>query len=474
MKWINEQAFINGQWVDGNQHIPVRNPATSELLGQVPKLSDQQVSHAIAAAEDAWPAWRELTATERSDYLYAWYDAIMANQDALAEVMTLEQGKPLQESKGEIAYGASFIRWFAEEARRANGSTIPAKAAGQQITVIKQPVGVCAAITPWNFPNSMITRKAAAALAAGCTMVVKPASATPFSALAIAQLAKEVGMPDGVFNVVTGSAKAIGERFTNDQRVRKISFTGGTQVGSQLMAQAAKNVQRVSLELGGNAPFIVFDDADLDKAVDGAVAAKFRNNGQTCVCVNRFYVHRAVLERFEKKLVAATKQLSIGNGMDDGVDLGPLINQDAVDTYHRHIDDAIDRGARVLFGNRGDDGLFVTPTVLSDVSPQALVCQEETFAPLAAIVPFDDEQEVIDYANNTPFGLAAYFYSESMRRCWRVAQALESGMVGINEGLISNAMAPFGGVKASGLGREGAHDGLEAYLESKYLCFNFS
>ncbi|WP_119396393.1 NAD-dependent succinate-semialdehyde dehydrogenase [Salinibius halmophilus] len=470
----HEAAYINGRWQSTNNTIAVDNPATQEVIGRVPNLDESHIQQATDHAHTAWQHWRELPTTERGDYLMAWYHAIMAHQDELAALMTEEQGKPLAEAKGEIAYGASFVKWFAEEARRANGNTIPAMSRTQQITVIKQPVGVCAAITPWNFPNSMITRKAAAALAAGCTIIVKPASATPFSALALAQLAEDVGIPKGVFNVVTGKASMIAKVVTTDARVRKISFTGSTDVGRQLMQSAATNIQRISLELGGNAPFIVFDDADIDKAVAGAVAAKFRNNGQTCVCVNRFYVHRSVLSSFESKLVAAVKALQVGNGIESGVQLGPLINNEAVQTYQQHIDDALEHGGNLLYGNQAADGNFVQPTVITNVSPKARVCREETFAPLAAIVPFDSETEVLDYANESEYGLAGYFYSESVRRCWRVAMALEVGMVGINEGLISNATAPFGGIKASGLGREGAHDGLEEYLETKYLCFNFA
>lgn len=472
MNLLTEKAYINGIWVSSEATIAVDNPATGELVGRVPNLAEEQIDLAITSASQALVEWRKLPAAKRSDYLYAWYQAIMAAQPQLARIMTLEQGKPLAEAAGEIAYGASFIKWFAEEARRANGTTIPALTSDHHISVIKQPVGVCAAITPWNFPNSMITRKAGAALAAGCTIIIKPASATPFSALALARLAEQVGIPAGVINIVTGKASMIGKRLTQDRRVRKISFTGGTKVGSQIMQQAATNIQRLSLELGGNAPFIVFDDADLDKAVQGAIAAKFRNNGQTCVCVNRFYVHRSVLSAFESKLVSAVNQLKVGDGLDEKTQLGPLINPQAVDTYLEHVNDAISGGGTLLTGSTEAAGNFVRPTVVSNVKPDALVCQSETFAPLAALIPFDNEEQVIEWANDTPYGLAGYFYSESVRRCWRVAQALEVGMVGINEGLISNATAPFGGIKASGLGREGAHEGLEEYLETKYLCFN--
>jgi succinate-semialdehyde dehydrogenase/glutarate-semialdehyde dehydrogenase len=396
----------------------------------------------------------------------------MEHQDDLGRLMTLEQGKPLAEAKGEIAYAASFLKWFAEEARRAYGDTIPAPKPGQRIVVIKQPIGVTAAITPWNFPSSMITRKAGAALAAGCTMVVKPASATPYSALALAELAERAGIPAGVFNVITGSAGAISTALTDSPILRKLSFTGSTEVGSKLMAQCAKHIQKVSLELGGNAPFIVFDDANLDKAVEGAMASKFRNTGQTCVCVNRFLVQDSIHDAFVEKLKTAIEAMKVGDGLEDGVSQAALINRDAADKVMEHLEDALGKGAKVVTGGQRHQrgGNFVQPTLITGVTTDAQLCQEETFGPLAAVIPFRTEEDAIRIANDTPYGLAAYFYSDNIHRCWRVAEALESGMVGVNEGLISNAAAPFGGVKESGLGREGSHQGMDEYLEDKYLC----
>jgi len=397
---------------------------------------------------------------------------MMEHQDDLGRLMTLEQGKPLAEAKGEIAYAASFLKWFAEEARRAYGDTIPAPKPGQRIVVIKQPIGVTAAITPWNFPSSMITRKAGAALAAGCTMVVKPASATPYSALALAELAERAGIPAGVFNVITGSAGAISTALTDSPILRKLSFTGSTEVGSKLMAQCAKHIQKVSLELGGNAPFIVFDDANLDKAVEGAMASKFRNTGQTCVCVNRFLVQDSIHDAFVEKLKTAIEAMKVGDGLEDGVSQAALINRDAADKVMEHLEDALGKGAKVVTGGQRHQrgGNFVQPTLITGVTTDAQLCQEETFGPLAAVIPFRTEEDAIRIANDTPYGLAAYFYSDNIHRCWRVAEALESGMVGVNEGLISNAAAPFGGVKESGLGREGSHQGMDEYLEDKYLC----
>lgn len=471
---FRQQCFINGQWcnAEGGATLDVDNPATGDIIGQVPRMLEADTRQAIAAADNALPAWREKTAEERGKLLYRWYELMMENQDDLGNIMTLEQGKPLAESKGEIAYAASFLKWFAEEARRAYGDTIPAAKPGQHIVVIKQPIGVTAAITPWNFPSSMITRKAGAALAAGCTMVVKPASATPYSALALGELATRAGIPAGVFNVITGAAAAISQTITSSPTVRKVSFTGSTEVGSQLMAQCAEHIQKVSLELGGNAPFLVFDDADLDKAVEGAIASKFRNTGQTCVCVNRFLVQDGVHDAFVEKLKTAIENLKVGDGFEDGVTQAALINGGAVKKVLEHIEDAVSKGAKVITGGgvhpRG--GNFLQPTLITDANQDMEFCHEETFGPLAAIIRFKDEEEGVRLANDTPFGLASYFYSENIHRVWRVAEGLDAGMVGINEGLISNAAAPFGGVKESGLGREGSHQGMDEYLEVKYLC----
>ena len=471
---FREQCYIDGQWCDADDGgtFTVDNPATEETLGTAPRMGEAETRRAIDAAHAAFPAWRDKTPAERAGLLETWHDLMMEHQDDLGQLMTLGQGKPLAEAKGEIAYAASFLKWFAEEARRAYGDTIPAPKPGQRIVVIKQPIGVTAAITPWNFPSSMITRKAGAALAAGCTMVVKPASATPYSALALAELAQRAGIPAGVFSVITGSAGAISTALTDSPIVRKLSFTGSTEVGSKLMAQCAKHIQKVSLELGGNAPFIVFDDADLDKAVEGAMASKFRNTGQTCVCVNRFLVQDSVHDAFVDKLKVAIEAMNVGNGMDDGVTQAALINRGAADKVMEHIEDALGKGATVITGGQRHErgGSFVQPTLITGVSQDAQLCQEETFGPLAAVIPFKSEEDAIRIANDTPYGLAAYFYSNNIHRCWRVAEALESGMVGVNEGLISNAAAPFGGVKESGLGREGSHQGMDEYLEEKYLC----
>lgn len=471
---FREQCYIDGKWcnADDDSTLSVDNPATEAALGTVPRMGETETRRAIDAAHAAFPAWRDKTAAERANLLEAWHDLMMTHQDDLGRLMTLEQGKPLAEAKGEIAYAASFLKWFAEEARRAYGDTIPGAKPGQRIVVIKQPIGVTAAITPWNFPSSMITRKAGAALAAGCTMVVKPASATPYSALALAELAERAGIPAGVFNVITGSAGAISTALTDSTIVRKLSFTGSTEVGSKLMAQCARHIQKVSLELGGNAPFIVFDDADLDKAVEGAMASKFRNTGQTCVCVNRFLVQDSVHDAFVEKLKAAIEAMKVGDGLEEGVTQAALINRGAADKVIEHIEDALGKGARVITGGQRHErgGSFVQPTLITDVTPDAQLCLEETFGPLAAVIRFDDEDKAIRIANDTPYGLAAYFYSDNIHRCWRVAEALESGMVGINEGIISNAAAPFGGVKESGLGREGSHQGMAEYLEEKYLC----
>jgi len=471
---FRQQCYINGHWCDADDGatFTVTNPATDESLGTSPRMGEAETRQAIDAAHRAFPAWRDMAAAQRAVLLEAWYDLMMEHQDDLGRLMTLEQGKPLAEAKGEIAYAASFLKWFAEEARRAYGDTIPAPKPGQRIVVIKQPIGVTAAITPWNFPSSMITRKAGAALAAGCTMVVKPASATPYSALALAELAERAGIPAGVFNVITGSAGAISTALTDSPILRKLSFTGSTEVGSKLMAQCAKHIQKVSLELGGNAPFIVFDDANLDKAVEGAMASKFRNTGQTCVCVNRFLVQDSIHDAFVEKLKTAIEAMKVGDGLEDGVSQAALINRDAADKVMEHLEDALGKGAKVVTGGQRHQrgGNFVQPTLITGVTTDAQLCQEETFGPLAAVIPFRTEEDAIRIANDTPYGLAAYFYSDNIHRCWRVAEALESGMVGVNEGLISNAAAPFGGVKESGLGREGSHQGMDEYLEDKYLC----
>ncbi|MFJ2983997.1 MULTISPECIES: NADP-dependent succinate-semialdehyde dehydrogenase [unclassified Pseudomonas] len=471
---FRQQAFINGEWLDADngQTINVTNPATGEVIGTVPKMGTAETRRAIEAADKALPAWRALTAKERSNKLRRWFELMIENQDDLARLMTTEQGKPLAEAKGEIAYAASFIEWFAEEAKRVYGDTIPGHQPDKRLIVIKQPIGVTAAITPWNFPAAMITRKAGPALAAGCTMVLKPASQTPYSALALVELATRAGIPAGVLSVVTGSAGEVGGELTGNSLVRKLSFTGSTEIGRQLMQECAKDIKKVSLELGGNAPFIVFDDADLDKAVEGAIISKYRNNGQTCVCANRIYVQDGVYDAFAEKLAAAVAKLKIGNGLEDGTTTGPLIDGKAVAKVQEHIEDAVSKGAKVLSGGKVIEGNFFEPTILVDVPKTAAVAKEETFGPLAPLFRFKDEAEVIAMSNDTEFGLASYFYARDMSRVFRVAEALEYGMVGINTGLISNEVAPFGGIKASGLGREGSKYGIEDYLEIKYLCIS--
>ncbi|HDK6240888.1 TPA: NADP-dependent succinate-semialdehyde dehydrogenase [Klebsiella variicola] len=474
MTLFRQQALIDGQWRDApnGDVIAVTNPANGEQLGSVPKMGADETREAIEAANRALPAWRALTAKERANILRRWFDLMMENQDDLARLMTLEQGKPLAEAKGEISYAASFIEWFAEEGKRIYGDTIPGHQADKRLLVIKQPIGVTAAITPWNFPAAMITRKAGPALAAGCTMVLKPASQTPFSALALAELANRAGIPAGVFNVVTGSAGAVGGELTSNPLVRKLSFTGSTEIGRQLMEQCAKDIKKVSLELGGNAPFIVFDDADLDKVVEGALASKFRNAGQTCVCANRLYVQDGVYDRFAEKLQQAVEKLRIGDGLQDGVTTGPLIDEKAVAKVEEHIADAIAKGAKVVTGGKPHalGGNFFQPTILVNVPDSAKVAKEETFGPLAPLFRFKDEADVIAQANDTEFGLAAYFYARDLSRVFRVGEALEYGIIGINTGIISTEVAPFGGVKASGLGREGSKYGIEDYLEIKYMC----
>ncbi|QNQ99610.1 succinate-semialdehyde dehydrogenase I [Pseudomonas oryzihabitans] len=471
---FRQQAYVDGAWIDADSGaiVSVDNPATGETLGTIPKLGRAETKRAIDAANRALPAWRALTAKERSAKLRRWYELMIENQDDLGRLMTLEQGKPLAEAKGEIAYAASFIEWFAEEAKRIYGDTIPGHQADKRILVIKQPIGVTAAITPWNFPTAMITRKAGPALAAGCTMVIKPASQTPYSALALVELAERAGIPKGVLSVVTGSAADIGAELTESPIVRKISFTGSTEIGAKLMEQSAPTIKKLSLELGGNAPFIVFDDADLDKAVEGAIASKYRNAGQTCVCVNRLYIQDGVYDAFAEKFKAAVAKLKVGNGLEEGVTIGPLIDAKAAAKVKEHIDDAVSQGARVIAGGKAhaNGGSYFEPTILADVPRSAKVSKEETFGPLAPLFRFKDEAEVIELANDTEFGLASYFYARDLSRVFRVAEALEYGMVGINTGLISNEVAPFGGVKASGLGREGSKYGIEDYLEIKYLC----
>ncbi len=468
------QCHIDGVWrdADSGTTIQVSNPATGEPLGTVPNMGAVETRRAIISANIAWPAWRAQTAAHRSKLLRRWFELIMENQEDLAVLMTCEQCKPLAESRGEIAYAASFIEWFSEEGKRVYGDTIPATTTDQRIIVTKEPIGVCAAITPWNFPAAMITRKAGPALAAGCTMVVKPTAETPFSALALAVLAERAGIPQGVFTVITGAAEAIGGELTANPLVRKLSFTGSTEVGVLLMKQCADTVKKMSLELGGNAPFIVFDDADLDAAVAGALASKYRNSGQTCVCTNRVLVQDKVYDVFVDKLAAAVVGLKVGNGLEAGVLQGPLIDDAAVDKVETHIADALAKGARVVVGgSRHALGrTFFEPTVLADATPEMTLAREETFGPLAPVFRFKDEAEAIRLANATEFGLAAYLYAQNLNRVFRVAEALEYGMVGINTGLISTEVAPFGGMKSSGFGREGSKYGIEDYLEIKYLC----
>jgi succinate-semialdehyde dehydrogenase / glutarate-semialdehyde dehydrogenase len=472
---MRHQAFIGGRWCDADngETFGVTNPATGETLCTVPKMGAAETRRAIEAAKNAWPEWRRKPAKERSALLRRWYDLMVANVDDLGKLMTAEQGKPLAEAKGEVLYAASFIEWFAEEAKRVYGDTIPSPWNDRRLVVIKEPIGVCAAITPWNFPAAMITRKAGPALASGCTMVAKPAESTPLSALALAVLAERAGIPAGVFSVLTGKARDIGGEMTANPDVRKLTFTGSTEVGRILMKQSAETVKKLSLELGGNAPFIVFDDADLDAAVEGAIASKYRNAGQTCVCANRLFVQSPVYEAFAEKLVDAVKKLKVGNGLEPGVLQGPLIDRKAVEKVEDHIQDAVSHGARVLLGGKRHalGQSFFEPTVLVDVTPQMKVAHEETFGPLAPLFRFDTDEDAIRLANDTEFGLASYFFGRDVGRIWRVAEGLECGMVGINTGLISNEVAPFGGVKQSGLGREGSHYGIEEFLEVKYLCF---
>ncbi len=469
------QAYLAGEWVDAadGATFDVINPARGDVIAKVADLSRAEVARGIEAAEAARHDWAARAAKERASVLRRWFDLMMANQEDLARIMTAEQGKPLAEARGEVAYGASFIEWFAEEAKRVYGETIPGHQPDKRITVLRQPVGTCASITPWNFPNAMIARKVAPALAAGCSMVARPASQTPLSALAMAKLAEEAGVPKGLFSVVTSSrASEIGREFCENPAVRKLTFTGSTEVGRILLRQAADQVMKCSMELGGNAPFIVFDDADLDAAVVGAIACKFRNNGQTCVCANRIYVQDGVYDAFAAKLKAAVEALTVGDGMDDGTELGPLIEPAAIAKVQEHLDDALGKGATVLTGGKPHDlgGLFFEPTIVTDATPDMMVSQDETFGPFAPLFRFKDEDEVIALANDTIFGLASYFYARDLSRVHKVAEALEYGIVGVNTGIISTEVAPFGGVKQSGLGREGSRHGIEDYLEMKYIC----
>jgi len=472
---FKEQAFINGEWVGSKENFIVQNPATDEFIASVSNLGPQDAEVAIAAAEKALPAWRNKTGKERAHIMRKWFDLITENTQDLATIMTLEQGKPLAEAAGEVTYGASFVEWFAEEAKRVAGS-IPATTWGdKRMMVIKQPIGVCVAITPWNFPIAMITRKVAPALAAGCTIVIKPAELTPLSALALAELAIRAGIPDGVINILTADANQsilIGKTLCSSPTVRHLSFTGSTEVGRILMGQCAPTVKKLALELGGHAPFIVFDDADIDAAVIGAIASKFRNSGQTCVCANRFYVHKKVHDQFVEKFAQAIKNIKVGNGMEPGITQGPLIETAALEKAEKHVADAISKGAKLVAGGKpttlGKN--FYEPTILANVNSDMLITQEETFGPVAPIIPFENDEEAVTLANNSPFGLASYFYSRDIGRIWKVAEALDYGMVGVNTGLITNEVAPFGGVKQSGLGREGSVYGMDEYLEMKYVC----
>jgi succinate-semialdehyde dehydrogenase/glutarate-semialdehyde dehydrogenase len=468
------KAYIAGVWQDADDGATfvVRNPANGQMLASVPAMGAAETKRAIEAADSAWPNWRSLPAKTRASVLRRWYELIIEDADDLARIMTAEQGKPLSEAKGEVHYAASFLEWFGEEAKRVYGDTIPSPATDKRIVVIKEPIGVCSAITPWNFPAAMITRKVGPALAAGCTIVVKPAEATPLTAFALAELGNRAGLPAGVLNVITGEPKVVGAELTSNPLVRKLSFTGSTAVGKLLMSQCADTVKKVSLELGGNAPFIVFDDADIDAAVEGAIASKYRNSGQTCVCANRFFVHERVYDVFAERLAIAVQELVVGSGIDPGVTQGPLINEAAVAKVEAHIQDALDKGAKVIWGGRRHalGHTFFEPTVLTGVTPAMLVAKEETFGPVAPLFRFSTDDQVVALANDTEFGLAAYFYSRDIGRIWRVAERLEYGMVGINTGLISHEVAPFGGVKQSGIGREGSRCGIEEYLVVKYLC----
>ena len=470
---LKDRCFIDGEWIGADgATIDVTNPATDDLIAKIPSLGVDYARRAIDAAERAQKDWAARPAKERAAILRKWFDLIMANQDDLGAIMTAEQGKPLTEAKGEVAYAASFIEYYSEEAKRVYGSVVPAPSTDRRIVVLKQPIGVCAAITPWNFPAAMITRKAGPALAAGCAMVVKPASATPLSAFALAELADRAGLPKGLLSVITGRAGELGTEMTTNAKVRKVTFTGSTEIGKKLMEQSASTVKKVALELGGNAPFIVFEDADLDAAVEGALASKYRNTGQTCICTNRFLVHDKVYDSFVEKLGKKVSELKVGSGFEDGVAQGPLIDEAGVEKVEEHLADATSKGARIVTGGKRHElgGTFFQPTVIADATPEMLVAQEETFGPLAPVFRFKTEEEAIALANDTPFGLASYFYSRDIARCWRVAEALEYGLVGVNAGLISTEVAPFGGFKESGLGREGGPWGIEEFLETKYVA----
>lgn len=469
---LKDKCLIDGKWqtAEDNAKIAVTNPADGEIVGHVPSLTAKQIEGAINASEKAFKSWRALPAAKRSALLRKWFDLMIEHADDLAMIMTCEQGKPLKEARGEILYAASFVEWFAEEAKRTYGDTIPSPQVNQRITVIKQPIGVTAAITPWNFPAAMITRKAAPALAAGCTMIVRPASLTPLTALALGELAQKAGIPAGVLQIVTGKSSSIGKVLTESQIVRKLSFTGSTEVGRALMAECAPTIKRISLELGGNAPFIVFDDADLDAAVKGAIACKYRNAGQTCVCANRILVQSGVYDAFTEKLKQAVQALKVGNGINSTTDIGPLIEESALKKVDEHIADAVEKGGKLVLGGKRLGGLFYEPTIMTNITSDMRFAREETFGPVAPLFKFDSESEAIEMANDTIFGLAAYFYTRDFARAVRVSEALEYGMVGHNTGLISNEVAPFGGVKQSGIGREGSKYGIEEYMETKYIC----
>lgn len=469
---LKDKCLIDGKWqaAEDNAKIAVTNPADGEIVGHVPSLTAKQIEGAINASEKAFKSWRALPAAKRSALLRKWFDLMIEHADDLAMIMTCEQGKPLKEARGEILYAASFVEWFAEEAKRTYGDTIPSPQVNQRITVIKQPIGVTAAITPWNFPAAMITRKAAPALAAGCTMIVRPASLTPLTALALGELAQKAGIPAGVLQIVTGKSSSIGKVLTESQIVRKLSFTGSTEVGRALMAECAPTIKRISLELGGNAPFIVFDDADLDAAVKGAIACKYRNAGQTCVCANRILVQSGVYDEFTEKLKQAVQALKVGNGINSTTDIGPLIEESALKKVDEHIADAVEKGGKLVLGGKRLGGLFYEPTIMTNITSDMRFAHEETFGPVAPLFKFDNESEAIEMANDTIFGLAAYFYTRDFARAVRVSEALEYGMVGHNTGLISNEVAPFGGVKQSGIGREGSKYGIEEYMETKYIC----
>jgi len=468
---FKQACFVDGQWLTAEKAIEVHNPAAGELLGTVPDFGKSETEKAVISAEKAFVTWREKTAKERANLLRKWYELLIQHQEDLACILTSEQGKSLKEARGEIQYGANFVEWFAEEAKRVYGDVIPANIKDHHILVIKQPIGVVGAITPWNFPCAMITRKCAPALAAGCTVVLKPSSLTPYTALAMAELAQRAGIPAGVMNVITGNAEIIGKTLSESNIIRKISFTGSTAVGKLLMQQSAGTVKKISLELGGNAPFIIFDDADIDAAVTGAIASKFRNSGQTCVCANRIFVQDSIYDIFAEKLIKQVRKFKVGNGLEQEVDQGPLINQSAVKKVGQHIQDAVNKGAKILCGGKSHalGGTFFEPTVLSNVTQNTLIFEEETFGPVAPLFRFHDEEEAIKMANHTPFGLASYFYSQNISRIWRVSEKLEYGMVGINSGIISTEVAPFGGVKQSGIGREGSKYGIDEYIEIKNL-----